>query len=96
MHTLNTNSCWEPGTSIFSSAGIVLTKVTEVISTEKHKYLLIDMDMEKFTKQALHNTDHDIINLSGSSKTTDLTIHLIGAGSEIKSSISLQSKTGPS
>ncbi|MBW1705183.1 MAG: hypothetical protein JRJ86_08445 [Deltaproteobacteria bacterium] len=76
-----------PGPAVFSDAGIILTKVTEVIEREGRTYVRMDMDMEMLLQQVIYGRHPDILNLSKLNKTASMPAHVIGAASRIDDSI---------
>ena len=76
-----------PGSAVFSDAGVILTRVTEVNKREGRTYVRMDMNMAMLLQQEIHVKHPDILNLSKLKKTSTMLTHVIGKDSIIDDSI---------
>jgi len=85
----------EPGAAVFSDAGVILTRVTEVNERDGRTYVRIDIDMAMLLQQEIYGKHPDILNLSKLNKTATMLTHVIGKDSRIDDSICYVTRLAP-
>jgi diaminopimelate decarboxylase/aspartate kinase len=85
----------EPGAGIFSNAGVILTRVTEVSPREGHIYVRMDMDMKILLQQEIYGKHPDILNLSKLNESATMLAHVTGKEGKIDHSICYITRLAP-
>ena len=67
----------EPGRLISGNAGVLLTKIIRIKTTNKYNFLLIDAAMNDFLRPALYEANHDIIEVIKSDKNNNKKVYKI-------------------
>jgi diaminopimelate decarboxylase len=85
----------EPGDAVFSDAGVILTKVTQVSERKGHTYVRMDMDMKMLLQQEIHGRHPGILNLSKLDEDTTVLTHVIGNEGKIDDSVCYVTRLAP-
>ena len=68
----------EPGRYLVATAGVLLSKVTQLKGKGDVRYVGIDTGMNSFIRPALYGARHSIVNLSKIDEPTDQTVNIVG------------------
>lgn len=68
----------EPGRFLVATAGVLLTKVTQLKGKGKVRYVGVDTGMNSFIRPALYGARHTIVNLSKLGEPSDHTFNIVG------------------
>jgi len=68
----------EPGRFLVATAGVLLTKVTQLKGKGKVRYVGVNTGMNSFIRPALYGARHTIVNLSKLDKPTNQTVNIVG------------------
>lgn len=68
----------EPGRFLVATAGILLTKVTQLKGKGEVRYVGVNTGMNSFIRPALYGARHTIVNLSKMNEPRDQTVNIVG------------------
>lgn len=68
----------EPGRFLVATAGVLLTKVTQLKGKGKVRYVGVETGMNSFIRPALYGARHTIVNLSKLGETSDQAVNIVG------------------
>ncbi|HKK44066.1 MAG TPA: bifunctional aspartate kinase/diaminopimelate decarboxylase [Balneolaceae bacterium] len=68
----------EPGRFLVATAGVLLTKVTQLKGKGKVRYVGVDTGMNSFIRPALYGARHTIVNLSKLDNPSNQTVNIVG------------------
>jgi len=68
----------EPGRFLVATAGVLLTKVTQLKGKGKVRYVGVDTGMNSFIRPALYGSRHTIVNLSKLDEPSNHTVNIVG------------------
>lgn len=68
----------EPGRYLVASAGVLLTRVTQLKGKGEVHYVGVDTGMNSFIRPALYGARHTIVNLSRAGEPADRVVNVVG------------------
>lgn len=68
----------EPGRFLVATAGVLLTKVTQLKGKGKVRYVGVETGMNTFIRPALYGARHTIVNLSKMDRPVNQTVNIVG------------------
>lgn len=68
----------EPGRFLVATAGVLLTRVTQLKGKGKVRYVGVDTGMNSFIRPALYGARHTIVNLSKLDEPSNQTVNVVG------------------
>ncbi len=68
----------EPGRYLTASAGVLLTRVTQLKGKGDVRYVGVDTGMNSFIRPALYGARHTLVNLSKADRPSDRVVNVVG------------------